>query len=144
MRPEPMKPISWNKDMDLQETSNLAYWERNMIALLFATTVNAFVELLEESDFDLENEEEFKCGWYYDEENNWAGWKRVISLYGGKVNFHIPDNFDLGALPEIDVAYNGHTTEQKWASVMQLAGCDMSLVPDDIKEYLETGTGEEE
>lgn len=70
-----------------------AYWERNMLALNYAD------------------------GWYNDTDNNWDGWHRVLSLENGKMTFHIPDNFDVGNLPEIKPNWDGHTTEQKWNKV---------------------------
>lgn len=77
------------------ELKNLAYYERNMLALRYAD------------------------GWYYDEKNNWPGWKRVLCLDGGKLNFHIPDDFDVGHLKQIDPTWDGHTTEEKWTRIVE-------------------------
>lgn len=88
-----MKNRVWNQSMTDIEAKELAYYERNMIALRYAD------------------------GWYYDDENNWNGWKRVLSLDGGKMNFHIPDSFDVGTLQQISKTWNGHTTEEKWARI---------------------------
>ena len=83
----------WKDGMSPEEEANGAYWERNMLALRYAD------------------------GWYYDTENNWDGWHRVLSLDGGKMCFHIPDSFDVGNLPQIKKSYDGHTTREKWDRV---------------------------
>lgn len=79
--------------MTVEEVKDLAYYERNMIALRYAD------------------------GWYYDTDNNWEGWKRVLSLDGGKMCFHIPDEFNVGSLQQIEPNWDGHTTEEKWARI---------------------------
>lgn len=84
----------WNNQMAEKETADLAYWERNMLALYYAD------------------------GWYKDLENNYPGWLRVLSLERGKITFHIPDSFMVGNLPEIQPNWDGHTTEQKWMRVL--------------------------
>jgi hypothetical protein len=89
---------TYNENMTVEQVKDLAYYERNMIALRFAD------------------------GWYYDIENNWDGWKRVLCLDGGKMNFHIPDSFDVGTLPEIAPTWDGHSTEEKWARVDKMMG----------------------
>lgn len=95
---------TWHKDMTDKETADLAYWERNMLALLFAD------------------------GWYNDDifrdrdghpendarEPRYKGWRRVLSLDRGRITFHIPDDFKIGNLPQIQRNWDGHTTEQKW------------------------------
>lgn len=88
-----MKIKVWHKDMSDKETADLAYWERNMLALRYAQ------------------------GWYNDVQNNYPGWKRVLSLDQGRITFHIPDDFDVGDLPEIEPNWDGHTTEQKWQRI---------------------------
>lgn len=89
---------AWHKEMSDKETIDLAYWERNMLALRFAE------------------------GWYYDTDNNYDGWKRVLSLKNGTMCFHIPDDFDVGQLKRIRPNWDGHTTEEKWQSVMYYRG----------------------
>lgn len=89
-----MKIYEWNDKLSLEEQKNGAYWERNMLALYYAD------------------------GWYYDTKNNWEGWKRVLSLGKGYFTFHIPDDFDVGILPEIKPNWDGHTTKQKWQRIM--------------------------
>lgn len=84
----------WHEGRSKDQTIDLAYFERNMLALKYAD------------------------GWYYDTENNWDGWKRVLSLDGGKCNFHIPDSFPVGNLPQIEPDWDGHTTEEKWDRIM--------------------------
>lgn len=87
---------TWRPDMTDQESKDLAYYERNMLALRYAD------------------------GWYYDTENNWDGWHRVLSLDGGKLTFHIPDDFDVGCLKQIQSNWDGHSTEEKWARIDKL------------------------
>ena len=89
---------TWNIQMTESETIDLAYYERNMIALRYAD------------------------GWYFDTENNWEGWKRVLSLDDGKMTFHIPDAFNVGNLKQILPNWDGHTTEEKWARIDRLMG----------------------
>lgn len=84
---------TWHEGMSDKDVAELAYYERNMLALRFAD------------------------GWYNDFENNWDGWKRVLSLDGGKLTFHIPDSFDVGNLPQIAPNWDGHTTEEKWQRI---------------------------
>ena len=80
--------------MSSEETQDLAYWERNVLALKYAD------------------------GYYEDTENNYPGWLRVLSLEGGKITFHIPDDFNVGNLPKIAKAWNGHSTEEKWKYIL--------------------------
>lgn len=90
-----------------KEACDLAYWERNMLALRYAD------------------------GWYHDDEPSMApgfcqsrfdGWRRVLSLDGGKMTFHIPDDFDVGDLQQIERNWDGHTTEQKWRRIADWRG----------------------
>ena len=82
------------------EAKDLAYWERNMLALRFAD------------------------GWYIDPDNDWPGWQRVLTLDGGRMCFHIPDSFDVGNLPHVSPNWDGHTTEKKWRRVAQMRGVE--------------------
>lgn len=88
-----MKIKVWHEGMSDKEAKDLAYWERNMLALRFAQ------------------------GWYNDDDSNFPGWRRVLSLDNGRMTFHIPDEFDVGDLPEIEPNWDGHTTEEKWQRV---------------------------
>jgi len=97
---------SWNEKMTVDETKDLAYLERNLLALRYAD------------------------GWYYDTDNNWDGWKRVLSLDDGKMCFHIPDDFEVGCLIEIEANWDGHTTIEKWNRVRRMHS---------LKEYSEEG-----
>jgi hypothetical protein len=104
-----VKVKTWRPDMTDKETADLAYWERNVLALHFAE------------------------GWYNDDvpvnltpdvhetEPRFAGWRRVLSLQSGSITFHIPDDFDVGTLAEIERDWDGHTTEQKWERMLN--GC---------------------
>lgn len=93
-----MKIKTWNKEMSVEETKDLAYWERNVLALKYAD------------------------GWYEDKENKYPGWLRVLSLDGGRCTFHIPDDFDVGNLREIMPKWDGHTTEEKWKRILSERG----------------------
>lgn len=91
---------------------DLAYWERNMLALYFAE------------------------GWYNDDLDftpvpgdgdpyrgpRYPGWRRVLSLAHGKITFHIPDEFDIGNLLEIRCNWDGHTTAEKWQRIADMRG----------------------
>lgn len=102
--------------MSVTDTKDLAYWERNVLALKYAD------------------------GWYNDDETyvspydsfeidsspRYLGWRRVLTLNNGSITFHIPDDFDVGNLPEIARNWDGHTTHEKWARILKLRGitCD--------------------
>ena len=88
---------TWNKDLSAKQALDLAYWERNMLALAMAVEANLWAdECCRPAD------DSARPGWYYDEDHaddpSWAGWLRVISLNGGEIKVHIPDSFDLGNL----------------------------------------------
>jgi hypothetical protein len=105
---------TWHQDMSDKETADLAYWERNMLALHFAD------------------------GWYNDDISEtiefgvltggmllrarYDGWRRVLSLQNGRITFHIPDDFDVGDLVKIEPNWDGHTTEEKWRRVAEARG----------------------
>lgn len=108
----------WHKGMSDKETADIAYWERNMLALLHAEgwyndDVHNVVAAPTNSNPDniLVNKEP-RC----------AGWRRVLSLEGGRITFHIPDDFDVGHLPQIEPNWDGHTTEDKWRMVARRCG----------------------
>lgn len=96
-----MKIKTWNPAMSVEETKDLAYWERNVLALKFAE------------------------GWYEDTENSYPGWKRVLSIDAGQITFHIPDDFDVGNLPKIAPNWDGHTTELKWRRILRDRGIEV-------------------
>lgn len=98
---------TWHPAMTDRETSELAYWERNVLALRYAD------------------------GWYNDDVEKgltdalgprYNGWRRVLSLDGGKITFHIPDDFEVGDLSQIEPNWDGHTTEEKWRRVLKERG----------------------
>ena len=107
-----MKPLQWKEGMTPEESKDVAYFERNMLVLGIACGGQAKGE---------------KCGWYYDTDNNWDGWKRVISVFDGQCTFHIPDDFDTGNLKEIEPNWDGHTTKEKWIKFMTFCGCEVDL-----------------
>jgi hypothetical protein len=110
-----MEIYTYKEGMTDKEQKDGAYWERNMLVLLLANVMN---ELHSKEIYGSMKE----SGWYYDTDNNWDGWKRVISLERGKYCFHIPDDFNVGELPEIKKNWDGHTTEEKWKRVMKKCG----------------------
>jgi hypothetical protein len=116
-----MKIYEWKEGMTPEEAKDIGYWERNMLALqlaMFMNDVTRNIMGLAQTVPDY-----YPCGWYNDTDNNWDGWKRVISINNGGTTFHIPDDFDVGNLPQIEPNWDGHTTRQKWEQIMQQCGC---------------------
>lgn len=103
----------WHPNMSVTQTKDLAYWERNMLALAYANRVNQ----LEQSDGLKKSN-----GWYEHPEEGFEGWRRIISLDQGTLTFHVPDDFDLGTLPKIQANWDGHSTFEKWDLVMDRCG----------------------
>lgn len=93
-----MKIKTWHRGMTDSDAKDLAYWERNVLALKYAD------------------------GWYRDYQNNYPGWLRVLSIENGKITFHIPDDFPVGDLPEIERNWDGHSTEEKWRRILEERG----------------------
>lgn len=116
-----MKPFVWNPEMSVEETKNGAYWERNMLALTLAHSLNGWAELA----YNGEPPKSSISGWYVHGE--YAGWSRVISIMGGRWTFHVPDDFDLGTLNQIEPNWDGHTTEEKWIDIMKDCGVTPTL-----------------
>lgn len=94
-----MIPV-WKEGLTAEQERDIAYQERNLLALRWAQ------------------------GWYRDTDNNWPGWSRVLSLDNGRMTFHIPDDFLVGNLPEINPAdgWDGHSTQEKWRRVLVARG----------------------
>jgi len=109
-----VKIYEYNEGLTLEEQRDGAYWERNMLVLYLAKFIKDLNEITGETGES--------CGWYYDTDNNWEGWKRVISI-GGDITYHIPDDFDVGELPEIKPNWDGHTTKEKYQRMMCYCGC---------------------
>jgi hypothetical protein len=114
-----MKGYEWKEGTPVEVSKDGAYWERNMLALAYAKSMNRVFEIthdaLAKAKVEVSQEDLTPpCGWYFDTDNNWDGWHRVISLDDGTITFHIPDEFELGNLPEIKANWDGHTTRQKW------------------------------
>ncbi len=89
-----MKAPIWQPGLTPEQERDIAYHERNLLALMLAD------------------------GWYQDTDNNWPGWQRVLSLFGGMMTFHIPDDFEVGSVPQIKPNWDGHSTREKWERVM--------------------------
>jgi len=111
--------------MTMGEVMELAFAERNILALYLAThsnrTWNDFVALRRaegSTNPDLDKPE--PSGYYIDESAE--GYSRVISIFDGRMTFHVPDSFDLGNLKEIAPNWDGHTTEEKWERVLEKCG----------------------
>lgn len=102
---------TWHPNITDKEAKDIAYWERNMLALLLAVVLNATTNTIN--------------GWYRHDEEGYEGFSRVISLMDGKITFHVPDDFDLGSLPEIKPNWDGHTTEEKWRFVAEMCGVNL-------------------
>jgi len=92
------KTPEWKEGMNPEQERDVAYHERNLLAL------------------------EFADGWYDDPDNDWPGWRRVLSLNSGAMCFHIPDDFPVGNLPKITPNWDGHTTKEKWTRVLKYRG----------------------
>lgn len=104
-----MKIYEYNENMTEKEQKDVGYWERNMLVMFLANVLN--YHCLSKNN---------QCGWYFDTDNNWDGWKRVISLCNGKYCFHIPDDLEIiGDIPQIEPNWDGHTTEEKWKRVIE-------------------------
>ena len=86
----------WREGLTPEEERDIAYMERNLLALRYAD------------------------GFYYDRDNDWPGWRRVLSLDKGKITFHIPDEMPTGNLPEIEPNWDGHTTIEKWQRILDM------------------------
>ena len=104
-----MKIYVYEAGMSQKEQKDGAYFERNMLALLLAKESNR------EYNTGNPHYKSPVSGWYIHGE--WEGWARVISLYNGKYTFHVPDDFDMGDLPQIEPNWDGHSTKEKWERV---------------------------
>ena len=104
--------------MSDKETADLAYWERNMLALRYADGwYNDDVE--ETVAAGTEDGGVDDVTW---EKPRFDGWRRVLSLDDGQITFHVPDDFDVGTLRQIEPNWDGHTTKEKWERVMHRYG----------------------
>ncbi len=115
---------TWNRDMSDKETADLAYWERNVLALHFAEGWYNDDVTVPASDPDGEPVN----GVFFGEtiqRPRFDGWRRVLTLRNGKITFHIPDDFDVGNLPEVEPNWDGHTTEEKWARILKAKGVEV-------------------
>jgi hypothetical protein len=111
-----MKPFVWQEGMNAEETKDGAYWERNMLVLLLANQMNQFHREFLKATKPV-------AGWFNHQGEGFEGWSRVVSLGRGTITFHVPDDFDLGDLLEIEPNWDGHSTDEKWLRVMKTCGC---------------------
>ncbi|WP_378114999.1 hypothetical protein [Cohnella sp. GCM10012308] len=124
-----MKPFVWKEGMSAEETKNGAYWERNMLVLMYAALSNGIARKHHIGQVD---EHGLPCGWYRHQPDPWPGWERVVSLEYGRFTFHVPDDFDLGNLLEIAPNWDGHKTAEKWVRAMSKVGIDVEPVIKDL------------
>lgn len=104
-----MEIKTWKLGMSDKETADIAYWERNMLALYLADGwYNDFVET--------PSPDGVGSLWV----SRYEGWRRVLSCFGGAACFHIPDDFDVMNLPHIERNWDGHTTEEKWNRLLDV------------------------
>lgn len=121
-----MTPYVYKEGMSAEEQKDGAYWERNMLALVLANMLNkqAIKEQHRLYGHTKGRPFELPCGYYIHGE--WPGWSRVISINHGEYTFHVPDDFDIGYLPQIEPNWDGHSTEEKWHRLMNLCGIKSS------------------
>lgn len=115
---------TWHDDMSDKETADLAYWERNMLALRYADGwYNDDVpDPIEVSDpYNLATSAAHVAPIVLRLKPRYQTWRRVLTLDGGEITFHIPDDFDVGNLPQVSPNWDGHTTEEKWQRIMNLS-----------------------
>jgi hypothetical protein len=114
----------WQPGMTDKESKHLAYWERNVLALRYAE--GWYNDDVESDECPHEDQNPAaacsRCEREAPMKPRFDGWRRVLSLEGGKITFHIPDDFDVGNLPEIERNWDGHTTEEKWRRVLATRG----------------------
>jgi hypothetical protein len=56
----------------------------------------------------------FARGYYWHE-----GWKvLVIDSPAGQLTYHVPPDFDIGRIPEIEPCWDGHSTPEKHERIM--------------------------
>ncbi len=106
--------------MSDKETADLAYWERNMLALRYASgwyNDDVEAECPPEHWREPDTNACPTCEKEAPSRGRYSGWRRVLTLDAGRITFHIPDDFDVGTLPEVASNWDGHTTEEKWRYV---------------------------
>lgn len=111
-----MRIKTWTPEMSVEETKDLAYWERNVLALHFADGWY---------NDDLPSNQH-PPGWTSGPMPRYPGRRRVLTLEDGAITFHVPDDFDVGNLPEIRNNWDGHTTEQKWERILRARGVEVT------------------
>lgn len=113
------KPYVWNEKHTDKEAKDGAYLERNYLAVLLAKTMNKYNNIA----YGGHVPKDYISGWYEHGDPSYVGWQRVVSIDGGVITFHVPDDFDLGDLPEIKPNWDGSSTQEKWNYVARL--CNM-------------------
>jgi len=122
-----MKIKTWTPEMSVEDTKDLAYWERNVLALHFAD--GWYDDDVESDECPHEGQNPAaacsRCEREAPMQARFPGWRRVLTLEDGAITFHIPDDFDVGNLPEIRNNWDGHTTEQKWERILKARGVEV-------------------
>lgn len=119
-----MKLVVWNPAMSVEATKDLAYWERNMLALRYADGWYNDDVATGFSDADVAKAAERNMV-LPESRPRYQGWRRVLTLEAGTITFHIPDDFDVGNLPEVAPNWDGHTTEAKWRRIAEARGVEL-------------------
>lgn len=103
------------------DTADLAYWERNVLALRYAD--GWYNDDIPDQDLGYDPDGCDECADAGEPmKPRYTGWRRVLTLDGGRITFHIPDDFDVGNLPEVQLSWDGHTTEEKWRRILAARG----------------------
>ena len=114
--------------MSDKESKDLAYWERNMLALRFAQgwyNDDMWLEHGATQAVEFDPERTSLGGGLVP---RFDGWRRVLTLLDGSMTFHIPDDFDVGNLPQVGRNWDGHTTIGKWNAVARFRGIEVEAV----------------
>lgn len=96
-------------------------WERNMMALQYALRVNSILSGMFAA-MHVPCPKECLCGWYDAGECGTDHFSRILSLDGGEITFLIPDDFNVGNLPEIEPNGQNRTDFDQWNQIAENAG----------------------
>lgn len=120
-----MQGYIYNAKAPAKDKVKAVYWERNMLALQYAMRVNMILQAFFAA-MRVTFPEGCLCGWYYDDDNKVKGYSRVISLDAGELTFRIPDDFDIGNLPEIKKNSSNYAAKEMWNEVAKLASIEIN------------------